>query len=393
MSTGTVPYWLDAPYDPRPPLAGRARRGRVRDRRAAPAACRARCGSRSTASASRCWSAGRWRAARAGATAASCSRGGALPQRRARALRGRAREGDVHAHVRRAGGRVRARDGPRRGRCGSARGNAAGGGVRGGGRARARIRAGARRGRLPRRAGRARGPAGGAQTRRAGGCLTEHDGALHPARWYRALAGAAEAAGARIFEGTEVQPPGGGARRRPGARGLGQRARPPRRRGRGRRAAGAGARVRGPRAAPPAPHGRHRAGAAGVRHARLRALGIRVPPAATRRAHPRRRLQRRGRRGLLHGQRRRQPGDLGARAALPRRRDRRGGGDNAPLGGRGGLQRGLAPVRGRGARAPGPLRVGRVLRRGQRARLHERPRHRRHDRGRAPRAAVPAGPR
>jgi glycine/D-amino acid oxidase-like deaminating enzyme len=39
------------------------------------------------------------------------------------------------------------------------------------------------------------------------GCLTENDGALHPARWYRALAGAAEAAGARIFEGTEVTAP------------------------------------------------------------------------------------------------------------------------------------------------------------------------------------------
>jgi glycine/D-amino acid oxidase-like deaminating enzyme len=38
-------------------------------------------------------------------------------------------------------------------------------------------------------------------------CLTEHDGALHPARWYRALGGAAEAAGARIFENTTVQAP------------------------------------------------------------------------------------------------------------------------------------------------------------------------------------------
>ena len=38
-------------------------------------------------------------------------------------------------------------------------------------------------------------------------CLTEHDGALHPARWYRALATAAEAAGARIFENTSVQAP------------------------------------------------------------------------------------------------------------------------------------------------------------------------------------------
>ena len=39
------------------------------------------------------------------------------------------------------------------------------------------------------------------------GCLTDHDGALHPARWYRMLAGAAEAAGARIHEGTRVEAP------------------------------------------------------------------------------------------------------------------------------------------------------------------------------------------
>ena len=39
------------------------------------------------------------------------------------------------------------------------------------------------------------------------GCLTGHDGALHPARWYRMLAAAAEAAGARIHEGTRVQVP------------------------------------------------------------------------------------------------------------------------------------------------------------------------------------------
>ena len=38
-------------------------------------------------------------------------------------------------------------------------------------------------------------------------CLTENDGALHPARWYRALARAAEAAGARICEGTPVHGP------------------------------------------------------------------------------------------------------------------------------------------------------------------------------------------
>ena len=35
-------------------------------------------------------------------------------------------------------------------------------------------------------------------------CLVDHDAALHPARWYRALGGAAEQAGARIFEGTAV---------------------------------------------------------------------------------------------------------------------------------------------------------------------------------------------
>jgi gamma-glutamylputrescine oxidase len=39
------------------------------------------------------------------------------------------------------------------------------------------------------------------------GCVTDHDGALHPARWIRALAGAAEAAGARIHERTEVRAP------------------------------------------------------------------------------------------------------------------------------------------------------------------------------------------
>ena len=45
--------------------------------------------------------------------------------------------------------------------------------------------------------------------RRSGlvGCLTEHDAALHPVRWYRALAAAAEAAGARIVEGTRAVAP------------------------------------------------------------------------------------------------------------------------------------------------------------------------------------------
>ncbi|HEX6653297.1 MAG TPA: FAD-binding oxidoreductase [Thermoleophilaceae bacterium] len=45
--------------------------------------------------------------------------------------------------------------------------------------------------------------------RRSGlvGCLTRHDCVLHPVRWYRMLAAAAEAAGARICEGTCVAPP------------------------------------------------------------------------------------------------------------------------------------------------------------------------------------------
>ena len=38
-------------------------------------------------------------------------------------------------------------------------------------------------------------------------CLTEHDAALHPARWYRLLAVAAETAGARLYEGSPVRHP------------------------------------------------------------------------------------------------------------------------------------------------------------------------------------------
>jgi gamma-glutamylputrescine oxidase len=38
-------------------------------------------------------------------------------------------------------------------------------------------------------------------------CLTDHDGALHPARWIRALAADAERAGARIHEGCEAEAP------------------------------------------------------------------------------------------------------------------------------------------------------------------------------------------
>lgn len=39
------------------------------------------------------------------------------------------------------------------------------------------------------------------------GCLTPDDGALHPARWIRALASAAEAAGAAVYEGSPAAQP------------------------------------------------------------------------------------------------------------------------------------------------------------------------------------------
>jgi gamma-glutamylputrescine oxidase len=43
-------------------------------------------------------------------------------------------------------------------------------------------------------------------------CLTDHDGSLQPARWIRALAADAERAGVRIHEGTEVRAPVEGTR-------------------------------------------------------------------------------------------------------------------------------------------------------------------------------------
>ena len=66
-----------------------------------------------------------------------------------------------------------------------------------------------------------------AALRRSGqnACLTDHDGALHPARWIRALAGDAERAGARICERSEVEAPvpapGEGPVRAAGATGTG----------------------------------------------------------------------------------------------------------------------------------------------------------------------------
>jgi gamma-glutamylputrescine oxidase len=48
-----------------------------------------------------------------------------------------------------------------------------------------------------------------AALRRSGhvGCLMDNDAAFHPVRWYRTLAAAAETAGARIFEGSPVRIP------------------------------------------------------------------------------------------------------------------------------------------------------------------------------------------
>ena len=141
---------------------------------------------------------------------------GPLPQRRARAVRRRAGEGDVRAHAR----------GPARTsyelatELGAGEARAAGG-------AAARWRCprrrpstcAATRRRSPRTASPARSSSARICRRRSGaaglvGCLTEHDGALHPARWYRLLAEAAEAAGARIYEGTRCGGSGAGAGRR-----------------------------------------------------------------------------------------------------------------------------------------------------------------------------------
>lgn len=50
------------------------------------------------------------------------------------------------------------------------------------------------------------------------GCLTENDGTLHPARWIRLLAEAAERAGARICEGTPARAPRDGELETPSGR-------------------------------------------------------------------------------------------------------------------------------------------------------------------------------
>ena len=166
----------------------------------------------------------------------------------------------------------------------------------------------------------------------------------------------AEAAGARICEGTPV---------------LGPVAAP----GEGALETAAGARVRARhvivaadgalpalvpdyegrvRHAAPAHGGQRADGRADRGPARLPALGLRVLPAAPRRAHAAGRLLGPRRSGLLHRPRGGQPGGLGAPRGLPARRARPGHRPSRTAGSAGGLHRGPAAVRGRG---PGPARA------------------------------------
>ena len=154
--SATTPYWLDEPYEARPPLSGdveveacvigagvgglvvRAGAGRARggDGRA-----RARHRRRRRERPQRRLPAGRT---------------GRVLRRRARALRRRPRARAVLGHARRAGGDLRARRGAGRRRRGAAHRPAASLGIRGGGRARPPSGRRPARRRLPRRAGRAR---------------------------------------------------------------------------------------------------------------------------------------------------------------------------------------------------------------------------------------------
>ena len=168
-------------------------------------------------------------------------------------------------------------------------------------------------GRLPGRDRRARGPAARVAAQRSRRLPDRPRRRPPPRALVPPAGGRGGAAGARIFEGSPVRGPVPAPDEGPVATRARQRARPTRGRGRRRRAAGARAGVRRTRALAQAAHGRHRAGAADARPPRLRPLGLRVPPAASRWAHPRGRLQRRGRGRLVHGQRCRQPGYLGAR--------------------------------------------------------------------------------
>ena len=205
-----------------------------------------------------------------------------------------------------------------------------------------------------------------------------------------AAGGAAEAGGRADLRGQRGERARARARRGAGDRPQEARARPARRRGRRRRASRARARVRGPRA--------RRAGCTWSPPSRCRRRSTRLVYARWGYEY----LQQRPDGRILAGgfsdvdaddsytdSDAGSPADLGARRGLPARGPGREPRDHPSLGGRRRLQRRLAALRGRGARPRRPVRVGRLLGRGQRARLHVRARHRRRDRRRGPRAAVP----
>ena len=226
--------------------------------------------------------------------------------------------------------------------------------------------------------------------RRSGlvGCLTEHDAALHPVRWCRALADAAEAAGARIHEGTRVVAPVPAPAEGPVLTEHG------RVRARHVVVAADGALP----ALVPAYAGR-------VRARRLHMVATApLPPALERLVYARwghEYLQQLpGGRVLaggfsdVDGERSYTDSEAGEPPIWERVHrylreelglERRG---DTPLGGSGWLHGRPAAVRGRGPGPSGPARGGRILGARQRPRLHVRPRHRRRDRGPGARAAV-----
>ena len=221
-------------------------------------------------------------------------------------------------------------------------------------------------------------------------CLTDHDGALQPARWIRALARAAEQAGARIRERSPVEgpiAPGDGVRT----------------------AAGALVRSRAVVVAAdgalPALVPRYRGR---VRSRRLHMIAsaplaerIVERPVYSRWGYEYLQQTPDGRvlaggfsdldgERLVHRPRRRQPGGLAAHRALPRRRPGRDRARDPSLGRAGRVQRRRPPVRRRRARGGGPVRCRRLLGHGERAGLRRRPPARRRDRRRGGGGAAPA---
>ena len=182
------------------------------------------------------------------------------------------------------------------------------------------------------------------------GCLTPHDCALHPARWYRLLAAAAERAGARIYEGTRVSGPVAAPGEGPVITSNGS--------------VNATSVVVAADGALPALVPEY---AGRVRSRRLHMVATApVPPAMDTMVYARwgfEYLQQRPDGRILVGgfsdvdaddsytdSDSGSPADLGPGRAIPARGPRRGAGAHPPVGGRRGLQRRLAPIRRRGAR-------------------------------------------